>query len=147
MNKDSTILRKDINPFIQGGAVAIVLLLLNLIAYFVKQSGSEAGKMLAWELSLTMVLFFALANAIFFLNAKEKGKYWSYSISTYIIICALAIFLASTITGVSLKDSGSIKWIIFIFSFSYLIFISIIGMMRRIVEIAIKQDKRLRGEQ
>ena len=147
MNKDSTILKKDISPFIQGGTVIIALLVFNLIAFIVTQSDSKSENMLAWEFSLTLVLFYALANSIFFLNAKEKGKYWSYSISTYIVVCAVAIFLATIVSGIGIGDSGSVKWIIFIFSFSYLIFISIIGMMRRIVEIAIKQDKRLRGEQ
>lgn len=146
MKEEKSILRKDVHPFVQGGLIITALLLLNLIAFSMRSGSDESASMLAWEVSLTLVLFFAFGNSIFFLNAKEKGKYWSYSISTYIVVCAIAIFLATSISGVGLRDSSSIKWIVSIFSFSYLIFISIIGMMRKIVEIAIKQDKRLRGE-
>jgi hypothetical protein len=147
MEAEKTILHRNINPLIQGAVIVAALLVFNLIAYIVKSSGINTGETIAWEISLTLLLFFSLANAIFFLNAKEKGKYWSYSISAYVIVCAIAIGLASWISGIGISESGSIKWIIFIFSFSYLIFISIIGFMRTIVEIAIKQDKRLRGEQ
>lgn len=147
MKQNLTILRRNINPFVQGAFVIAALFLFNLVAYAVGWLGINTGDTVSWEIALTLLLFFALANAIFFLNAKEKGRYWSYSISAYVVVCAVCIFTATLISGIGINDSGSIKWIVFIFSFSYLVFISIIGVMRRIVEIAIKQDKRLRGEQ
>ncbi len=147
MKEELTIFRRNINPLIQGTVVIGAIIVFNLVAYIIQLLGVNAGETIAWEISLTLLLFFALANAIFFLNADEKGKYWSYSISAYIVVCAVAVFLSTWISGIGINDSGSLKWIIFIFSFSYLIFISIIGMMRKIVEMAIKQDKGLRGEQ
>ncbi len=147
MKAETTILRRDISPFVQGGFILGLMLFFHLIVWILEICGMDLGETISWEISLTLLLFFALGNSVFFLNTKEKGKYWSYSITSFIVVAAASIGLSRLISGFGLSESGSIKWIYFIFSFSYLIFISIIGLMRRIVEIAIKQDKRLRGEQ
>lgn len=143
----TSILSKNIPPVKQVIGVVVLLLVFNIIAYFIKLAGIDIGKMNAWEISLTCLLFFALGNALFFLNSKDKAKYWRESVFSYIGLVAVTVLLAGWISGIQLNDSGSIKWIYFVFTFGYLVFISIIGMMRRIVELVIKQDKRLRGEE
>jgi hypothetical protein len=50
-------------------------------------------------------------------------------------------------SGVALQEAGSISWILFVFSFGYLVFLSIVNLMRFVVELAQKQDKGLRGEE
>ncbi len=147
MDEKSLILNKDISPIWQGAAVVICLLFFNLVAFIVGKLGINTGENVAWEISLTMMLFFALGNAIFFLNAKDKGKYWTQSVCTYAILAVISVYLAKLISGFGLNESGSIKWIYLVFTFGYLVFVAIIGLMRRIVEIAIKQDKKLRGEE
>jgi hypothetical protein len=54
--------------------------------------------------------------------------------------------LAYLISGLSIDEAGSYKWILFIFTFCYILFLSIVRAMKKIVTIAQKQDKRLRGE-
>ncbi|WP_235295679.1 hypothetical protein [Portibacter marinus] len=147
MNKKKTILQQEVSPFKQAGVALGANLIFNLVAWLIQKAGVALTNTISWEISLTLLLFFGLANAIFFLNTTEKTKYWSYSITSFITVAAVSIFVSTYLSGIGINDSASIKWIILIFSFSYLIFISIIGLMRRIVEIAIKQDKRLRGEQ
>lgn len=147
MDEKTFFLKKDVNPFKQAGVIIVAMLVLQLIAFAVSKGGIDTGDTIAWEVSLTMMLFFALANTMFFLNATDKNKYWSYSITSYIVLAAVSILIATLISGFGINDSGSIKWIYFVVTFGYLVFISIIGLMRRIVEIAIKQDKKLRGEE
>ncbi|GLR16305.1 hypothetical protein [Portibacter lacus] len=147
MEKPRSILKQDISPFKQAAYVIAAIVVLNLLVFIGEKSGMNLGETIHWEISLTLLLFFALMNAVYFLNAEEKGKYWSYSISSYIVVAAISIFISNFMSGFGINDSGSLKWIYFIFSFCYLLFISIIGAMRRIVEIAIKQDEALRGEQ
>lgn len=147
MDEKTFFLKKEVSPIKQGLAIGAALLGFNLIAFIIQKSGLSLGETISWEISLTLLLFFALANTMFFLNTKDKNKYWTYSIITYIVLLILSILIATLMSGFGINESGSIKWIYFVFSFGYLVFVSIIGMMRRIVEMAIKQDKSLRGEE
>lgn len=46
-----------------------------------------------------------------------------------------------------MDEAGSFRWLYIVFALTYLVFISIVNMMRKIMEIAKKQDARLRGEE
>lgn len=146
-DKNASFLSKQVSPYIQGAFILGLMLLFNLLAFILGKAGLNVGDTVAWEISLTLMLFFALANVMFFLNADNKTQYWSQSITTYAALAMLSVYIAKWISGIGLSDSGSIRWIYIVFAFGYLIFVSIAGLMRKIVEIAIKQDKRLRGEE
>lgn len=143
----TSLLQKKIHPVKQAIGVAVVMVLLNIIAQSVGAAGVNIGEMNPWEISLTCILFFALTNTLFFLNTADKNIYWRNSIFSYVGLVTFSVLLAWLISGNSLNESGSVKWIYFVFTFGYLVFISIIGMMRRIVELVIRQDKKLRGEE
>ena len=147
LDDKKSILKKDISPIKQALFVLGMLIIFNVLAFIINIIGINSGPLVAWEISLSLTLFFAIANAVFFLNAVDKNKYWTHSIFSFAGLVAASIGIATLISGIGINEAGSLKWIYFVFSFGYLVFISIIGLMRRIVEIAIKQDKKLRGEQ
>ena len=147
MSKKEFFLKKEVKPIRQGIIVLIALIGFNILAYLIQLTGIDLGRTISWEISLTLMLFFAIANTMFFLNTNNKSKYWIQSISTYLTLLIISVLIAKWSSGFGLNEAGSIKWIYFVFTFGYLVFVSIIGMMRRIVEMAIKQDKKLRGEQ
>ena len=56
-------------------------------------------------------------------------------------------FLAYLVSGVTIDEAGSFRWLYVVLTMGYLIFLAIVQSMKRIVDIAIQQDKRLRNEE
>ncbi len=101
----------------------------------------------AWEVAFTCLLLYALIASILSLNTDDQNNYWLFSIIGFVILAAIGGLLAWKISGVSINDAGSIKWMYLVFTFGFLILLTILRTMRKIIEIAQKQDARLRGEQ
>jgi len=135
------------NPIFQ---VILILILMALFMGINKLSQSPETELLnptgAWEIMASFVLFFALVNCVFSLQSDTKITYWRNSIFSFFGLLVIGGGLAYLYSGVTLGEAGSMSWILFIFSFSYLIFLSIVNLMRFIVELAQKQDRKLRGE-
>ena len=100
----------------------------------------------AWTVSASMVLMFAVCNSVLSLSADNINAYWNKSIYSFVALCVIGGLIAWGVTGLSIHEAKSFKWIYVVFTFGYLFFLSIVSMMRKIVMIAQKQVKRLRGE-
>jgi len=93
-----------------------------------------------WVISAAFLLLYALFNAIIFLNSSRITWYWSRS-----LYCYLGLLLVLSVSGylfsrISIGEADSIRWIYFIISLCYVIFLIIIYLMRKIIEYAQKQD-------
>ena len=64
------------------------------------------------------------------LPCKIQQIHWHYGVLAY-------IFSSMTIT-----EAGSFKWIFMVLTFGYLLFLSVMRFMRKIVEIAQKEDDK-----
>ena len=141
------LLTQRTNPIFQVG---LILILMILFMGIYQLSLSEAAKLDnpagAWELMAAFVLFYALVNCVFSLQTPNQMIYWRNSIFSFAGLLLLGGGICYLFTGISLQNAGSIRWILFVFSFGYLIFLSIANLMRFIVELAQKQDSKLRGE-
>lgn len=144
-------LEKEINvhisPFIQLGAVFLVMLIWIGGGIGLAKLGVLAeNPHFPWLVSASMLLFFAIFNCVFSLNASDANRYWLYSIISYVILVVVAGSVAYLITGISIYDARSMKWMYFVFTFGYLVFLSIVNFMRIIVKIARREDNSLRGD-
>lgn len=106
-----------------------------------------ADKAAFWEVAFAILMAYALFNSIFSLSYPDKTVYFRDSIFCFAAVAAAGGFLAWYFSGLTMDEAGSFRWLYFVFGFSYLVFISIVNLMRTIIEIAKKQDARLRGEQ
>ena len=100
----------------------------------------------AWTVSASMVLMFAVSNSVLSLGADDINSYWNKSILSFVMVCVIGGLIAWAVSGQTITEAKSFKWIYIVFSFGYLFFLSIVSLMRKVVMIAQKQDKRLRGE-
>lgn len=100
-----------------------------------------------WEMSLSVLMAFGLFNAVFSIPYKDKMVYFRNSIFCYLLVAGIGVFLATMFSGVSIDEAGSFRWMLAVFTFSYLVFLCIVNAMRKIIEIAKKQDARLSGEE
>ena len=138
---------KEINPFYQCLVVLISIPVFTFLFYVPSWSGwTEVPQHQAWTESASMLSMFGVCNSVLSLSADNVTPYWNKSIYSYIIVCVVGGAMAWWFSGLSISEAKSFKWIYIVFTFGYLLFLSIVSLMRKIVFIAQEQDKRLRGE-
>ena len=93
-----------------------------------------------WTLAATFLLFFVLFNSVFSLSAKNDNSYWTKSFLAFAGFVILSGTVAYLVAGLSFEEIGPYKWIYIVISFVYLVFISIIGFMKRIVQFAQREE-------
>lgn len=146
-DNSKSVFTKQIHPFKQ-----LVVCLIALLTFMgmLKLSGiaeAVSNKVMYWEAALVVMLAYVLFNSIFSLSYHNKNAYFRDSIFTFLAIAAAGGGLAYLFSGLSIDEAGSFRWLYFVFGFSYLVIISIVNLMRKIIEIVKKQDARLRGEE
>ena len=109
--------------------------------------GAASDPISPWIITTAMVLFFSLFNSILSLKAESMNKYWGRSIIGFMVLLVLSAVIARLFSGLSMDEAGSFRWLFLVLTMGYLIFLAIVRTMKRIVQIAIKQDKRLRNEE
>lgn len=140
--------KQEVHPVKQVVAVSIgipVVLLLFLVPTWI--GIYDLPRHFPWTISAAATLFFAVANSVLSLGAQDQNKYWSNSIMSYMAIVLISCGIAWLFSGLSIYEAKSFRWIYIVFTFGYLLFLCIIRAMRKIVQIAQKQDARLRGEE
>ena len=145
--ESQTIFSREIHPFKQAGGAIILLLIFQLLGLLFRGTaffGEES--VVFWEISMTILLAFMLFNSVMSIPYKNRGLYFRNSLISFVAIAVISGGLAQLLSGQSMDEAGSFKWLYFLFTFVYLVFISIVNAMRKIIEIAKKQDARLRGE-
>jgi len=137
--KSNSIFNSQIKPYYQAGfAILILLIVMAISKAFIS---SDDDQIYFWEISFTILMAYGLFNAIFSIPYKDRMLYFRNSLLCYVVVAVSGGFLASLFSGISLDDSGSFRWLYVVFTFSYLVFISIVNAMRKIIEIAKKQDE------
>ena len=137
-----------VNPFIQGALVGCLIIIFHLFSFFGKAIGLTDPKPNSpYIISTAMLFFFVLFNSILSIKADNLIKYWGKSITTYMLILVAGGYLSFLISGVHIDDAGSFRWLFVVITMGYLIFLAIVQSMKKIVDIAIKQDKRLHNDE
>lgn len=146
-NEETSIFEREIAPLYQVAIVIGLAVTLMVIWKLCMISGLELKQRTPWLISSSLMLFFGLFNSVFSLTAHERFKYWRDSIYGYLLLGFIGGGLAWLFSGLTINEAGAFKWMYFIFTFSFIIFLTIINLMRKIVELAQKEDRRLRGEE
>jgi len=135
------------SPFIQGAVIFGVAFLIASAQKLGNMAGLiESDAIGAWIIFTSFILFFSIATSLMSLKAENMNKYWGRSIITFMAILILSGLIATLYSGLSIDEAGSFRWLFFVMTFGFLVFLSIVRLMKRIVDIAIKQDDKLRGE-
>ena len=139
-NNQST-LEKLSNPFLQGATVLILVFLFMLLAKLLKWSGIiTINDTFPWTIAVSFILFFALFNSIISLSSADIDRYFKQSMLAFIGLAAFSGGLAMLLSSAGAEDIGPYKSIFTVFTIGYLVFISIIGFMKRIVDFAQNEE-------
>ncbi|HMG16718.1 MAG TPA: hypothetical protein VK590_14780, partial [Saprospiraceae bacterium] len=91
-----------------------------------------------WMSASAYLLLYAIFNSLISLTS-DNSAYWGSSIVMFILLAVLAGGVAYGFSGISIYDAGSYSFIYIVISFGYLVFISIMGFVKKIVSFAQKE--------
>jgi membrane-bound metal-dependent hydrolase YbcI (DUF457 family) len=132
---------KAYNPILQAGIVLGAILAVMIGGAFIKSTGLiEVGDRFPWLTAASFMLFFAMFNSIFSLSAKEMNQYWSRSMMSFMGLALASALLAWLFSSISINDAGSYRWIFIVVTIGYLVFMSMMRMMKNIVEFAEREE-------
>lgn len=131
---------KNFSPFLQAGFV-----FLAMVMFIGMGMVTSDNPLFPWICVCAMMLFYALLNTVMSIPHKDLGNYWWKSIVGYVFLAGIGGLVAYGASGLSIDDAGSTRWLYVVFSIGYLVFISIIQLIKLIVSLAQKQDKMVHG--
>ena len=137
---------KTQNPIIQAVVVSIGVLVMMFIAKLIILAGSSVvGNRVFWIIAGSAILFFAIFNSIISLSVNDMNQYWTRSTLCYTGLMISSGFFAYVFSSMTISEAGTFKWIFMVLTFGYLFFLSVMRFMRKIVQIAQKEDDKWMG--
>ena len=103
-------------------------------------TGNEVNDRWGYQSAATAMMLFGVGNALMSLSTDNVGKYWSRSFVIYVAVGAIGVLAAWATSGVWLSDAGSYRWIFIVLTFGYLVLLSIVSLMRGIVNFAEREE-------
>ncbi len=138
---ETSIFESKIDPVYQAGGALIAVFLFDVAGSAVA-AGTEdvVNNRWPWLCAASFLLFFALFNAIMSATSANLMKYWGRSIYSFLGLAIGSGLLAWAFSGLSIYQAGSYKWIFFVVTFGYLVFLSMIAVMKKVVDFAQKEE-------
>lgn len=100
----------------------------------------EMSQRFPWTTSASFMLLFAMLNSVTSLAVKSMTTYWGRSIYSFMGLAIASGLVAYLFSSLSINEAGSYRWIYFVLTFGYLVFLTIVTFMRKIVEFAQKEE-------
>jgi len=144
---ENSIFKQYIKPGYQAlliialyGFILLILKFLDLIEY------RQFVVKYCWLFGTALLLFYIIINSIFSFTAADKMTYFRNSIFTYLACLFVVVGLNTLISGKVVYEVDTYSWILLVFSMVYIVFITIINLLRKIVEMAVNQNKKIEDE-
>lgn len=147
MANQVSLFNKEINPLLQAGVILLVSTAIVLIGKLLGlDTEGKFGAIFPWSMSASFLLFFVIFNSAFSFSYTNQNQYWILSIVGFIGLVVVGGYVSYFLSGMSIGEAKSMKSIYIIFTIGYIVLLTIVRSMRTILQIVLKQDKRLRGE-
>ena len=147
MSQPESLYSKEINPLIQAGVILVVSISITLIVKLLGlDTEGKFGAIFPWSMSASFLLFYVIFNSAFSFSYKNQNQYWLLSIIGFIGLVVIGGYISYLLSGMSIYEAKSMRSIYIIFTVGYIVLLTIVRSMRSILQIVLKQDKRLRGE-
>ena len=138
---ESSFFEKSFNPILQGVVILAFAFVVMLFTKALKWTGlADVSGQAFWIIAGTAILLFALFNSVLSLSTKDMNQYWTRSIPTYSALMVLSGCLAYLFSAMTMHEAGTFRWIFMVLTFGYLLFLSMMRFMRKIVDIAQQED-------
>ena len=133
--------KKIDNPIAQAVAIFAGAVVLMLGGWLLTVAGIYAAEPLfAWSIAAAFMLLFAILNSLMSLRADSFARYWGRSMYTYIGLAFCTGLAAWMFSGIPLRDAGTYRWILIVISIGFLVFLSMVNFMKKIVQFAEREE-------
>ena len=147
MKQPSPLLQLFEKPWRQALLVSALIILFGLVDAMLPHSNTlldaHSGP---WIVATAMILCFVILNSLMALRIEAIIPYWSQSVMYFIGLFALSYFWCLLLSGRHMDEVGSFRWLWIVLIIVYMVFFMIARSVKRVVDIANRQDERLRGE-
>jgi hypothetical protein len=134
-------LNKLDRPPMQALAIFAFALLIMGIGWTFTASGIYPfDRLFAWSIGSALMLFFAMMNSILSLRAESFVKYWGASMYSYLALALATSMAAWGFSGVPLQEAESYRWIYIVVTVGFVVFLSMVNLMKIIVRFAEKEE-------
>ncbi|MEM6965174.1 MAG: hypothetical protein AAF573_10425 [Bacteroidota bacterium] len=134
-------LEKVSDPVNQAGIVLVCTIFIMIITKMATWMGiAEFRDYIPWVIAASFLLFYAVFNALFSLSTDDMNKYWIRSMVSYSVLAIALGLLAYLASSVGFSEAGTIRWIFIVLTFVYLVFLSIVNFMKKIVAFAESEE-------
>ncbi|MEO1514867.1 MAG: hypothetical protein AAFV95_07635 [Bacteroidota bacterium] len=141
IQSETSLFERGFSPILQAGFVFACVIVFTLGGRMFNSIGIlESGPLFPWMTSASFILFFAIFNSIISLAAKDLNNYWSRSIMSFMALAVCSGFSAYLFSSVTIWEAGSYQWIYIVLTIGYLVFLSMMGFMKRVVEFAQREE-------
>ena len=141
MNQSESIFSKTINPVYQAAIALAGGVGISLLAKLVGLIGiTDVPQRFPWMSAASFMLLFALFNSVFSVSSDNLMKYWGRSIYCFLGLGAAAAGVAYLLSSLTMSEAGSYRWIYIVVAIGYLVFLSLMAMLRKIVEFAQREE-------
>lgn len=138
---DFNFYRDIVKPPVQAVTLYLIALCCMLIFWGIGLGGIfPMGKLFPWAISAAFLLMFAMMNSLICLRVEGFQKYWTASMFSYLGLMLVLGGTAWLLSGVTLNKAESYRWIFIVVSFGFLVFLSMINFMKKIVKFAEQED-------
>jgi hypothetical protein len=144
--QEQSIFSKRFSPYAQAGMVLGMTILLQVLVWIGFQPVDFQDKLDYWIVACAMLLFYVIINSVFSFTSDNTVKYYGRSVTGFLGLAFIGGLFSYIFSGIALADAGSFTWIYTVMAIIFVVFLTIVNLMRKIVEIAKKQDKNLRNE-
>lgn len=93
-----------------------------------------------WSIAAAFMLLFALVNSLLSLRADSFTKYWGVSMYSYMGLAFCNALVAWLFSGISIGNAGSYRWIYIVVTIGFIVFLTLVNTVRRIVEFAEREE-------
>lgn len=137
----STFIARAYNPFLQAATTLGAAIVVILGAKLVNLSGIiEVPSRFPWMTAAVFMLCFAMFNSVFSLSASNMMKYWGRSVYSFMGLAFLSGLSAWMFSSLTISEAGSYRWIFIVVTIAYMVFLSMVAMMRKIVDFAQREE-------
>lgn len=141
MDKTDSFFTKAYNPFLQAAIVLAAVIIVIALAKLIELLGiMEIHPRFPWMTAAAFMLFFAMFNSIFSLSSKNMVKYWGRSIYSYLGLAAVSGLIAYIASSTPISEAGSFRWIYIVLTIGYMVFLSMMVLMKNIVDFAQREE-------
>lgn len=148
MSQQVSIFTKQISPIVQAAVILSVCMVIVLIGKGLGlDTEGKFGNIFPWSMSASFLLLYVIFNSALSFSYANQNQYWMLSIFCFAGMMLIGGFFAYWVSGLSISEAKSMKTIYIIFTIGYVVLLTIVRSMRSILNIVLKQDKKLRGEE